>query len=181
MDDKAVIALLTSDKNKGMEQVLKQYAGFVFAIVRSRLDNVCDSSEIEDCVSDVFIKFSDVWESYEPEKSSLKTYLGVIAKNLASNCLRDKKATLSLDDDGFIEIPDNYDLTDEAAEKELIKTVIGQIKLLGPPDSDIIFRKYYLGQSTKRIAKDLKLTASNVDVRAHRAMEKLRNILGGMI
>ena len=181
MDDKAVIALLAGDKNKGMEQVLKQYTGFVFAIVKSRLGGVCDSSEIEDCVSDVFIKFSDVWESYEPEKSSLKTYLGVIAKNTASNYLRDKKISVSIDDDGFIEIPDNYDLTDEAAERELIRTVIEQIKLLGPPDCDIIFRKYYLGQSTKQIAKALKLTASNVDVRAHRAMEKLRIILGGMI
>ena len=38
MEDGALIKLLHSDKNKGMEQVLKKYTGFVFAIVKSRLE-----------------------------------------------------------------------------------------------------------------------------------------------
>ena len=62
MEDGALIKLLHSDKNKGMEQVLKKYTGFVFAIVKSRLCEVCDSSEIEDCVSDVFIRFSESFD-----------------------------------------------------------------------------------------------------------------------
>ncbi len=181
MEDGALIKLLHSDKNKGMEQVLKKYTGFVFAIVKSRLCEVCDSSEIEDCVSDVFIRFSESFDKYDPQRSSLKTYLGVMAKNLASNAARDKLSTMPLDDDGMIDVPDTFSVEDAAAEKELIKVVIEQIKLLGPPDSDIIFRKYYIGQSSKQIAKELKMSVSNVDVRAHRAMEKLRKILGGII
>ena len=181
MDDGAIIDLLYTDKNKGMEQILKKYTGFVFAIVKSRLGGICDSSETEDCVSDVFIRFSESFDKYDPQKSSLKTYLGVLAKNLASNAARDKAVTLPLDGDGMIDVPDTYNVEDEAAEKELVKTVIGQIKLLGKPDSEIIFRKYYIGQSSKQIAKELKMSVSNVDVRAHRAMEKLRTILGGLI
>ena len=181
MDDGALIKLLYSDKNRGMEQILKKYTGFVFAIVRSRLCEVCDSSEIEDCVSDVFIRFSESFDKYDPQKSSLKTYLGVMAKNAASNAARNKMSALSLDGDGMIDLPDTFDVEDATAEKELLKVVIGQIKLLGSPDSDIIFRKYYIGQSSKQIAKELKMSVSNIDVRAHRAMEKLRITLGGMI
>ena len=181
MDDREIHSLLMTDRNAGIKQVMKKYAGFVFAIVKSRLGGICDSSEIEDCASDVFIRFSDNCEKFDPDRSSLKTYLGVMAKNLASNYARDRFPAESVDLDGFIEIPDTYDLEDEAAEKELSKTVIRQIKLLGTPDSDIIFRKYYLGQSSKQIATELKMKPSNVDVRAHRAMEKLRKALGGLL
>ena len=71
MEDGALIKLLHSDKNKGMEQVLKKYTGFVFAIVKSRLCEVCDSSEIEDCVSDVFIRFSKSFDKYDPQNMQI--------------------------------------------------------------------------------------------------------------
>ena len=181
MDDVELIRLLSFDKNKGMEQLIKQYSGLVFSIVNGRLCDICDSSEIDDCVSDIFIRFFSEYGRFDPDKSSLKTYIGVMAKNAALNLARDKKRTEPIDGDGFIEIPDTYDLEDEAAEKELVDIVIRQIKLLGPPDSDIIFRKYYLDQSTKQIAAELKMKPSAVDVRAHRAMEKLRKSLGGLL
>ena len=50
---------------------------------------------------------------------------------------------------------------------------------MGHPDSDILFRKYYLGQSSKFIATKLNLTVSNVNTRAHRAVRKLRGKFGG--
>lgn len=180
MDEKALLALFANDKSKALEQVLKTYTGFVFAIVRGRLGEICTSSEIEDCVNDVFIRFAENLEKFNPDRASLKTYLGVIARNCAANIARNRLPTVSIDDD-LIEIPDDYDLEDEIAKKELAKTVIEQIKLLGSPDSEILFRKYYLGESTKQIAAELKLSPSNVDVRAHRAMEKLRKKLGGML
>ena len=181
MDDTELIRLLSLDKNKGMEQIIKQYSGLVHSIVKGRLYDICDSSEIEDCVSDVFIRFFTGYGGFDPERSSLKTYLGVLAKNAASNLARDKKQTELIDGDGFIEIPDTYDLEEETAKKELAGIVIRQIKQLGPVDADIIFRKYYLGQATKQIAAELKMKPSNVDVRAHRAMEKLRKALGGIL
>ena len=50
---------------------------------------------------------------------------------------------------------------------------------MGHPDSDIMFRKYYLGQSSKTIAEKLNMTVSNVDTRAHRAVERLRTKFKG--
>ena len=61
----------------------------------------------------------------------------------------------------------------------IIATIFNAIKNLGEPDSSIIFRKYYYGESSEKIAEILDMTPSNVDTRAHRAIKKLREMLGG--
>ena len=77
------------------------------------------------------------------------------------------------------EIPDNSDIVEEIAEKDLLERIFKEIAAMGHPDSDIMFRKYYLGQSSKTIAEKLNMTVSNVDTRAHRAVEKLRTKFKG--
>lgn len=174
MKDEKLLKLLKSDPNAGMNQLISQYSGLVFAIVRNKLSGACDSSEIEDCVTDVFLNFQSGLETYDA-RASVKNYLAVIARNQAGMYLRKRLQTESIDcEDFLIEIPDENDFTEEIAEKQLLEMVHKEIKLLGHPDSEIIIRKYYFGQSSKQIAADLKMTVSNVDTRAHRAIEKLK-------
>ena len=179
MNDKKLLKLLNSNPNAGMNLLISEYSGLIFAIVKSKLSGVCDSSEIEDCVTDVFLNFQSGLKTYEA-KASLKNYLAVIARNTAGMYLRNRLQTVSIDDENFlINIPEENDFTEEYAEKQLLESIHEYIRQMGPPDSVIIIRKYYFGQSSKQIAKDLKLSVTNVDVRAHRAMEKLRKKFGG--
>ena len=69
-----------------MEQLMNQYTGLVYAVVKSKLDDShYVSSDIEDCVADVFSKFYAELSDYDPKISSIKTYLCVIARNQAIN------------------------------------------------------------------------------------------------
>lgn len=179
MIDHKLLHLLRTDPNAGMTQLIRQYSGLVFSIVKGITFEVCDSSEVEDCVTDVFLNFQRGLDSFKPD-ASIKTYLGVIARNTALKCVRNRISYISIDDeDIFVEIPDNNDVSEEIAEKELLNSVFNEIANMGHPDSDILFGKYYLGLSSKAIAKKLKLTVSNVDTRAHRALQKLRDKFGG--
>ena len=176
MTDEKLMDLIRTDPNTGMSLVIRRFSGLVFSIVSGIMSDVSDSSEIEDCVTDVFLSFRSSLDGFRPE-ASLKTYLGVIARNAALNCIRNKRATVPLDEDFVIGIAVSPDVSDEIAEKETVRLVLDEIKRLGHPDSDIIFRKYYLGQSSKTIADSLGMTVSNVDVRSHRAIMKLREKL----
>ena len=98
--------------------------------------------------------------------------------NTALNCVRNKRSTVPLDEDFVVLAVVSPDVSDEIAEKETVRMVFDEIRALGHPDSDIIFRKYYLGHSSKAIADALGMTVSNVDVRSHRAIAKLREKLG---
>ena len=179
MNDKKLLQLLKKDPNAGMDRLLKLYSGLVFGIARGIMCDSCTSSEIEDCVADVFIKLLPALQRFEPN-ASVKTYIGVVARNTALGFVRNRIGPLSLDEDNaFIEIPDGGDFEDELEKKELFAAVLREIEALGEPDSQILFRKYYLAQSSKHIAEQLSMSVSNVDTRAHRALEKLRTKFGG--
>lgn len=184
MEDSKLLRLLHKDPGKGMEQLMDQYAGLVYAVVRGRLvQSFYISSDVEDCVADVFSEFYENLSQYDPSISSIKTYLCVLARNNATDVLRKRarqQNDVSLDDsDSFLPIADDVTLESELAEEELRCAVFAAVKALGEPDASILIRKYYLGESSKEIADALTLTVANVDTRTHRALNKLRNLFGG--
>ena len=176
MTDEKLTDLIRTDPETGMSLVIRRFSGLVFSIVSGIMADVSDSSEIEDCVTDVFLRFKASLDGFRPE-ASLKTYIGVIARNAALNCIRNKRTTVPLDEDFVGGAAVSPDVSDEIAEKETVRAVFDEIRKLGHPDSDIVFRKYYLGQSSKTVAASLGMTVSNVDVRSHRAILKLRDKL----
>lgn len=184
MDDNKLLRLLHKDPNAGMEQLMNQYTGLVYAVVKSKLaDSYYLSSDIEDCVADVFSKFYTGLSDYDPAISSIKSYLCVIARNHAINVSKRRsiqQGTVSLDDEDYLlQVADDVLIDSELEENELRREVIKAVEGLGEPDSGIIFRKFYYGESSKDIAKAIGMTVSNVDTRTHRALNKLRKMFGG--
>ena len=129
MDDAKMLELLHKNPNKGMNVLMDEYAGLIYAIVKHVLaDFECDSSEIEDCVAEVFSEFYFDYSAYDPKKSSLKNYLCRIAKNNAIDLLRKKQkqgARVDIDTDDFpIQIPDETNL-----EESVLKPIEGEQKI----------------------------------------------------
>lgn len=181
MEDEKLLRLLRKDPNKGMEKMIDLYTGVVSAVVKGRLAGFpYYSADIEDCVADTFIKFYEALDSYDPGTACIRTYLCVIARNTAANLTRRMHPVTTIDDEEApVEISDTS-FTDEIAARDTLDDVLDAVRALGEPDSDIILRKYYVGQTSKEIAGDLGMTVSNVDTRAHRAIGKLRTIFGGI-
>lgn len=179
MNDSELLELLRSDENAGMDALIKRYSGLVFSVVRSIMAGKCDSSEVEDCVTDVFLRFRNGLPTFVP-KASVKNYLAVIARNAALNCVRNKCPTYSVDDFA-LELPDGGDLEEEVCRKLLLRSVLDEIKRMGSPDSDILMRKYYFLQPSKEIARSLGMSVQAVDTRAHRAVERLKAKFGGQL
>ena len=184
MEDIQLLRLLQKDPNAGMEQLMNQYTGLVYAVVKSRLaDTSCISSEIEDCVADVFSNFYIELAKFDSARCSIRSYLCVIARNRAIDIAKRKHnrhGHISLDDEqAILQIGENLELETHLAEAQLRKEVLTAVKKLGEPDSSILFRKFYLGQTSAQIADALQLSTSNVDTRTHRALNKLRNLFGG--
>lgn len=183
MDDNKLIRLLRKDPNAGMEQLMNQYAGLVYTVVKGKLvDSYYVSSDIEDCVADVFSKFYAELPSYDPGTSNIKAYLCVIARNHAINVSkrRRREGGMSLDNGELSVLPvEEVTVESELAEDELRREVIWAVEDLGEPDSSIIFRKFFYGESSKEIARAVGLSPSNVDTRTHRALKKLRKMFGG--
>lgn len=183
MDDKKLLRLLYKNPNAGMEQLMDRYAGLVYSIVKDKLtDRFHVSTDIEDCVADVFSSFYLALPNYDASRCSIKSYLCVIARNRSIDIVkaRSKEQKIPLDDQSpLLQISDDIEICSNADEAELRTRVIGEIKALGEPDSEILFRKFYYGQTSKVIAERMGLSVSNVDTRTHRALNKLRKVFGG--
>lgn len=183
MEDSKLLQLLHKDSSAGMEKLMDQYAGLVYAVVKSKLsESFCVSTDIEDCVADIFCEFYANIEKYDLSISSIKSYLCVLARYKATDVLRKRgrQCCVSLDDaDSLLQIADEFTVEGDFLEDELRREVLNAIKLFGEPDSSIIIRKYYFGESSKEIADALKMTVSNVDTRTCRALNKLRKMFGG--
>ena len=178
MKDSELLRLLRRDPYRGMNALTECYAGLLYAVVRARLpESVFGSSEVEDAVADTFSAFYLSLDRFRPQESSIRSYLCVMARNRAADVLR-KSRIIPLPLDGE-EAEDSLDVAGDVEEDELRARLLSEIKRLGEPDSAILIRKYFLGQSAKDIASALGLTASNVDTRAHRAIRKLKEIFRG--
>ncbi|MBR0135399.1 MAG: sigma-70 family RNA polymerase sigma factor [Clostridia bacterium] len=183
MKDSKLLLLIEKDREKGMKYLIEEYSGLVFAVVRARLGRSAFSEpDIEDCVYETFAEFYLDLEKYDPKRSSIKSWLCVIARNNCADAARKKKSSaglISLDDEKLIEVEDDFSLEGEFIERSQREELLRAVKDLGEPDSQILIRKYYLGQSSAEIAEKLDLGVSNVDTRTHRAVKKLKALFGG--
>ena len=169
--------MIKRDPDRGKSRVIREYGGIVRAVIRARLSAaVFSESDIEDCAAETLLEFWKNAERYVPASGGIKTYLCVMARRNALDLLR--KRYRELNDIPLDEAPPIAAAGPDAAER---LALVEAVKSLGKPDSELIVRKYYLGQSSKEIAKSMRMSVSNVDTRAHRAIAKLRNIFGGEV
>ncbi|MGN1110451.1 MAG: sigma-70 family RNA polymerase sigma factor [Oscillospiraceae bacterium] len=173
MQDNEWRELLRSNPEKGLKALMKQYGGLVYAVVKRCLPEFGET-DIEECTADVFSEFYHELDRYAPEKGSVKAWLCVIARHNAVDYVRRNSPSLPLDEEIAAA---GASLESGAEESELRRAVLEAVKALGEPDREILLRKYYLGESSKAIAVRLKMSVSNVDTRASRAVDKLRKSL----
>ena len=181
MEDQALLHLLKEEPDHGIELFIRQYAGLVYSIVAGRAGGTASAEDIEECVSDVIYEIYRRADSIDLTKGSLQAWTAVVAKNRAINLYRKTARELgrTAPMEGLDAQADTADSEQAVLHADERKRLLEAVKSLGEPDSEIILRKYYFGQRSKEIARDLGMTVSSVDTRLSRAMNKLRAIWGG--
>ncbi len=182
MQDTQLLEKLQTEPETGMQLLLSQYAGLVYAVVRGKLSScVFCEADVEGCVADTFSEFYCDLSRYDPALGSIKAWLCVIARNNALDYLRKfyREAGVCAPREELAQYADEFSVEGSVQDRELRLELMKAIRDLGEPDREIIVRKFYLSQSSKEIAEKMNLTVSNVDTRTHRALKKLRQKFGG--
>jgi RNA polymerase sigma-70 factor (ECF subfamily) len=181
--DNELHSLLLTEPEKGLIEIMDRYTPFVYTIVHGKLSLTC-KNDIEECVSDVFYELYKTRNSINLEKGSLKAYIAVLAKRKAIGVFRKSgkwAGEVYIDGAEGEWIADSADVEQGVIDCETRRELLRNVKSLGEPDSSIIIRKYYYGQSSKVISKALGLKVNTVDKKVSRALVKLREALGGML
>ena len=172
MQDSELIAMLRETPEKGFAAVVKQYGGYVYTIAANQLRGTGTAEDIEETVSDVFVMLYQWMQTHDTAGANLRALLAVMAKRHSINrfyALTRQPVTDNIDT--LLAEPQSSTPPDE--QVALMETV----RALGEPDSEIILRRYYFGQTSKEIGAALGMKPNTVDQRLSRALKKLREAL----
>ncbi len=182
MRDDELLTILKNDPNRGITIMTELYSGLVYSVVRGRLSEkeFC-VADIENCVADSFTDFYLSLGSFDVRRGSIRARLCVIARNNAIDLLRRRKKERDILplDSAMNDLVDDYTLEGDFSREETRRELLAAVNALGEPDREIIIRKFYFRQPSRLIADEMELTVSNVDVRTHRAIERLRKSMKG--
>lgn len=179
MTDKQLLELLGSDSEQALIRLKNEYQGLVRLVVSRLTDN---DEDCEEAVSDTFIKLWRTRRHIDLERSSLKTYICVVARSCALNKLRGRVSCERIPD-GENDLGVDMDYTSEAA-KSINRRVIAEcISALSQPDKDIFIFRYYYNMPVKAIAEKTGLKPRRVEYILSRGRETLRQALleGGIV
>lgn len=172
MNDNEITMLMKKDPQKGFEAVIRKYSAYVMKIARTRLADVCSREDIEEAVSDVFLKFYYAGKERDFDITSVKGLLAVIAQRHCTDVFRrQSRFEETLDYNELENILYETETTDDEGR------LIDALKQLGETDCNIFVRKYYFGQKNKEIAKELGIPPGTLNSRISRGLDKLRRIL----
>lgn len=160
------------------EEVYREFYPRVYRFVLSKIG---DNAAAEDLAQEVMVAAFRNYGSYDPKRSSLATWVFVIARNRLKNYYRDRRITESIDAKEGFDLPSGEALQDEAVafqeQRDLIRRALDELE----ERDRIIVEGFFLQDKTNvEIAEELGITANNVGVAKKRALAKLRLILVSM-
>lgn len=181
MTDNELRQLMAESVQKCHRAVFDTYCNYVYAIVIDMLRSCGTREDIEDCVSDVFLKIYKRFDVSTDFEGNLKGFIGTVSRNTAIDAFRRinlrNNRTVYIDDDAAEELSSDEKLVETAEKKEQSRIILGKIKELGEPDSTIIIQQYYYKRTAKEIAKSISMTSAAVQKRSSRAKQKLKALL----
>lgn len=179
MTDKELLKKLKKDKSSGLSLVIDLYSGLLYKIAANVLIPIGTREDIEECVSDSFLAFYGEIDNIDLQKASIKAYLAVITRRKAIDLYRKlKKASELISNDEAELVSESEDFTLSHDRKSAL---FSAVTALGEPDTTIITRKFYLGETAAEIALKLGMSEDAVQKRIERSRKKLKAELGGVL
>ena len=175
MEDSMIIALFTEHNEQAIVECRSKYGRYCRAIILRIVGNEEDAEEIE---NDVYLKAWQTIPSNAP--SSLKLYLGMIARQLSFNhCEKQNAAKRGGYDRLILELDDAVSGTeDDPARRLLVKESLNSF-LAGLPDRSrkIFLARYWYAYSPQEIAEAWKTDKHNIEAILCRTRKKLQKHL----
>lgn len=149
----------------------------VYNYVFGQLKN---AAAADDVTSETFIKAIRSLDSYDSARAAFSTWLFRIAKNTLINYTKWRSYRLDAewDDNLSPTAPATETPEARAVASETNTELLAALRELSEREQEIIELRYWSDMPSKEIAAMLDMTVSNLNVTLHRAMGKLKKILG---
>lgn len=166
-----------SQRMQNMEEVYKTYFPVIYNYVFYKLLN---RENTEDVVSQIFEKVLKHLSSFDPTKAAMKTWIMRITDNVLIDFYRRQRANVSYDSEetGLENILHVH--FDEQYAKEIAperQALLRALRELSERERTFLYYKYFLGMTSRDIARRMGMNENTLSAVIARARKKLRVML----
>ncbi len=160
----------TISEKQPFEAVYRENYHAIFRYLKNKVGNIHDA---EDLTTEVFLYCYQNYEQYDVLRSSVATWLFLVANSRLKNYYRDKKEHIEFSELEEQLFTDNPDM-DQAAWLEELRRILGE-KLVQLSDRQrrVIVMRFFQQKEFNEIAARLNTTPGNVRVILSRALDRL--------
>ena len=171
------LALRATTDEEAFEELYEYFFPRVYNFIYARLKN---SADADDVVSITFLKMNENLESYDPTKAAFSTWLFRIASNAIIDQTRHASHNQETEWEEFFDpsAPEHEEPESRMMSSETSRELLLALDKLNERERRIIELKFWGDMDTRAIAEIVNMTEGNVRVTLHRALGKLKNILG---
>ena len=179
-EDSVYYTLLAKRAKTDEQAFIELYQHFfprVYNFIFAKLKNTADA---DDVASDVFLKMNDHLDMFDASKASFSTWLFRIATNAVTDYTRKVQRGGETEWDDFFspEAPISDTPEANAIKEEGNEELLRALDKLSEREKKIVEMRYFMDAEFSLIAETLDMKPGAVRVALHRALEKLKNILG---
>ena len=176
MEDQQIIALLWQRSEEAIAALNEKFGNRLQHLSRNILSSDADAQE---CVNDTYLA---LWNAIPPQRPEpLTPFVLRLCKNIAISRLRAatarKRSGYEVALEELSDIIGSNTLDDTLSAQVLGQAINRFLGTLNPKDRIIFLRRHWYGDSVPAIAKQMRLSESNISVRLHRTRNKLKSYL----
>lgn len=170
----AVLSRIAQGDQAGMRELMDQYTGLVWSLVRRKISNTSDA---EDLVQEIF---AEIWKSahrYNPSLGSEATFIAVITRRRIIDAIRKiTRHAPELAFDGAVE----YDAAAEPESRELpydLNQAMSIMSTLRPDRRGVLELSIIHGRSHAQIVEATGMPLGTVKAHIRRGLEEIRTAI----
>jgi RNA polymerase sigma-70 factor (ECF subfamily) len=154
-------------------ELFEVYGKKIFRYIYIRAGN--SHAVAEDITQDVFERVWDNRKKYDPQRSSVQTWIYTIARNRLTDHYREKHEVPIKPEEEPVSSGENDDVTD-AEDVSMVYEAMGY---LSEKDRELLTLRYIDDMDLREVAEILNMEYNAAKVAAHRALKRLRNHING--
>ena len=180
MTDKEIAKRLQKGDTTVFHHLMESYNKLLWLVVGNILEKVGTAEDIEDCISDVYLKLMENPKAYNHKLGSVKSFLVRAAKNRAIDRYRQlsKNNVIELSEamltGAMIAQSQEDDVLTTIIQTEGKTAILDAINLLGEPGKEILIRRYFFDEKPKEIATKMQLGVKEVENKLYQSKLKLK-------
>lgn len=174
MDDEQIVSGVLRKDERALDQLIDKYGGLIKSITKYHLH--MDYRYQEECMNDVLMILWNKMDQFDPEKNTLKNWIGAVCKyrciNYKQKYYREQFEELD-ESTAQVRSPEQ-----ELLEHELSAETEEMLAALSEEDRLIFQKRYLENDSISSISKSMKLTPSVIYNRISKGKKKMIKFWG---